>query len=135
AFGLGEPSDRLAAAGVQVAVWPRLAGVGPRIARRGDRWIVAAGTWLHDSGFGPGSEARLLEHDVPAERLAREIEGFFALVHGDARTATLITDPIASHQVALRDGDGAAAAAGSALLLQALEGAPRLDPIGAQELL
>src|SRR5690606_41060435 len=35
AFGLGEPSDRLAAAGVQVAVWPRLAGDGPRIARRG----------------------------------------------------------------------------------------------------
>ncbi|MBI3775594.1 MAG: hypothetical protein HY273_08575, partial [Gammaproteobacteria bacterium] len=51
-------------------------------------WLLAVGTWCHADGYSSGAEGRLLQRylEVGAQRLGRELEGFFNVVIGDART-------------------------------------------------
>jgi len=69
-------------------------------------------------------------------QLARELEGFFVLVFGDARTCevTVLTDIIGSCHCFRRSFAGAIALSGSSLLLASMEDY-KLDYVGCQEFL
>jgi asparagine synthase (glutamine-hydrolysing) len=101
-----------------------------------DSWLVAIGTWFHESGYGSGAEYRLLKDylAVGPMRLATELEGFFILVIGDAgkQETVVITDLIASCHCYVRSCKNAIALSSSSLLLAALEDY-NLDPVGCQE--
>lgn len=101
-------------------------------------WLVAVGTWFHDQGYGVGHEARLLArlNEIGPDRLARELEGFFAIVTGEAATGevTVITDIAGTLHCYMRQLDGAVALSVSSLVLAAL-GEVTLDPVGCQEFL
>jgi hypothetical protein len=101
-------------------------------------WIVAVGTWFHADGYASGAESRLLQRFLTstAETVAREVEGFFVLIFGDARTREVIvvTDIVGSCHCFQRSLSGATVLSGSSLLLASLEGF-KLDWIGCQEFL
>jgi hypothetical protein len=101
-------------------------------------WLLAAGTWFHEQGFGSGDEGKLLTRylEVDALALARELDGFFCLVIGDGRTREIvvITDVAGSYHAYLRELPHGVVLSGSSLLLAAL--APSgLDALGCQEFL
>ena len=101
-------------------------------------WLQAAGSWFHDQGFNVGSEANLLNRylEVGADQLARELQGFFVILVGDARTkeTIIITDIIGSCHCYVRTFDKMTAFSGSSLLLAGLQECNH-DPVACQEFL
>jgi hypothetical protein len=99
-------------------------------------WILSTGTWFHSEGYSSGAESKLLQRylEVGATRLARELEGFFVLVFGDARTREIVvvTDIIGSGHCFQRRFDAGTVLSGSSLLLAALESC-KLDLTACQE--
>ncbi len=134
------PTRVVEMAGVRVASFARQNGSGTPIVTdlETGNWLLALGTWFHADGYGVGAEARLLARylDVGPARLGRELEGFFTVVLGDARTREMIvlTDVVGSCHCFARSWRQAVALSGSALLLAGLEECS-LDPIGCQEFL
>lgn len=63
-------------------------------------WILSLGTWFHSEGFCTGNEGMLLKRYLEAGNnvLAKELDGFFTLVIGDAGSEEIIilTDIIGS---------------------------------------
>ena len=101
-------------------------------------WLTAPGSWFHRNGFRSGDEARLLARylEVGAERLADELEGFFAIVIGDerAREVLVFTDIAGGYFVYARSWEHGTAVSSSSLALAGL--APvTLDRVGCQEFL
>ncbi|WP_298235076.1 hypothetical protein [uncultured Azohydromonas sp.] len=118
----------------------RMNGTGALIARDeacGD-WLIASGTWFHSSGLCSGDEQALLARvrSDGAARVARELEGFFAILHGDAATGsvTVIGDVAGSCHCYVRDIEGGVAISTSAACLAAL-GPASLDPVATAEFL
>ena len=101
-------------------------------------WLLAIGTWFHEDGYGVGSELRLLNRYlyIDAIRFAKELEGFFIIVIGDARTreTVVLTDLIGSCHGFMRSWKHGTVLSSSSLMLAAL-GDFRLDPVGCQEFL
>lgn len=101
-------------------------------------WLVAVGSWFHDAGYASGQEDRLLARlaQVGAKQLAREIEGFFVIVTGEAATrdVTVITDVAGTLHCYMRKLEGGTAISVSSLALAAL-GDVTLDTVGCQEFL
>lgn len=120
------------------ATFARINNSGAPIAHdlRTGSWLLAVGTWCHTNGYASGAEERLLQHylEVGPQRLARELEGFFNVVIGDARTreVLLITDVIGSCHAFMRTLPEGIALAGSSLLLAGLGGV-QLDAVACQE--
>src|SRR5262249_8815321 len=101
-------------------------------------WLLAVGTWFHTSGHVSGSESWLFARylEIDAGHLARELDGFFVLIFGDARNREVIvlTDIIGSCHCFRRCFPGSVALSGSSLLLASL-GDCKLDWTGCQEYL
>lgn len=101
-------------------------------------WLLTIGTWFHTEHYASGAEARLLARylEVGPERLSRELEGFFVVVVGDARTreTLVLTDVVGSCHGFMRAWKYGVALSGSSLLLASL-GDVRLDAIACQEFL
>jgi hypothetical protein len=101
-------------------------------------WLLVVGTWFHNDGHASGEEPWLLRRclEVEPALLARELEGFFVLIFGDARTreVVVVTDIIGSCHCFRRSFSDAIALSGSSLLLASL-GDCKLDWIGCQEFL
>ncbi len=122
------------------ASFPRQNGSGTPIVtdQTTGSWLVAIGTWFHTEGYGAGEESQALNRylEVGANRLARELEGFFVFVIGDARTreTIVLTDLIGSCHCFVRLWKNMVALSGSSLLLAGL-GDFNLDPVGCQEFL
>jgi hypothetical protein len=99
-------------------------------------WLLASGTWFHSEGYSSGSESQLLRHflETNGRGLGSELDGFFVLIFGDARTreVVVLTDIVGSchcFQRSFRDG---IALSGSSLILASLESC-RLDLVACQE--
>lgn len=137
---LGTPSKIQETEWVSAASFPRINGSGTPIVfdRETGSWLLAAGTWFHAAGYGSGAESTLLERYLTAGplRLSREIDGFFVVVIGDARTREIvvITDLVGSCHCFIRKSRLAIHLSGSSLLLAGLEEFS-LDPVGCQEFL
>ncbi len=123
-----------------VATFPRKNGSGTPVvvdAATGN-WLVAVGTWFHEAGYGSGQEEQLLKrfNEVGADQLARETEGFFAIVTGHAasREVTVIVDVVGTLHCYARTIDGTVALSASSLVLAALDDVT-LDAVGCQEFL
>jgi hypothetical protein len=123
-----------------VAVFPRLNGSQATIASdpRIGSWLFVIGTWFHRQGYANGDETRLLERylEVGGTQIGEELEGFFVVIVGDARTReiSVITDIVGSCQCFVRRTGGAIALSGSSLLLASLTPF-EMDEIGCQEYL
>lgn len=124
----------------RVAVSPRANGSGGRVVQdpRTDSWLAVAGTWFHGGGFASGEEERLLAEYLAggAERLARDLEGFFLLLIGDGRLRELIviTDLMGSRHGFVRELEQSAIVSTSLLPLVDLAPATP-DPRGCREFL
>lgn len=122
------------------ASFPRQNGSGTPVVSDPETgsWLVAIGTWFHTAGYQTGAESRLLSRylAVGADRLGRELEGFFVVVIGDARTreTIVLTDIVGSCHCYLRRTKHSIAFSSSSLLLAAL-GDFNLDSVGCQEFL
>jgi hypothetical protein len=101
-------------------------------------WLVAIGPWFHEAGYGSGQERRLLSRftEVGAERMARELEGFFVIATGDARQreVTIVTDVVGTLHCYTRQVPGGVAISISSLVVAGLAPAT-LDATGCQEFL
>jgi hypothetical protein len=101
-------------------------------------WLLGIGTWFHSDGHASGAESWLLRRylEMDTGLLARELEGFFVLIFGDARTREVIvlTDIVGSCHCFRRSFSGAIALSGSSLLLASLANC-KLDWVGCQEFL
>ena len=101
-------------------------------------WLLSSGTWFHSEGYASGSELRLLHRylETNALHLGGELEGFFVLLIGDARTreVVVVTDIIGSCHCFRRSLDEGVALSGSSLLLASL-GDCKLDSVACQEFL
>jgi hypothetical protein len=99
-------------------------------------WLLASGTWFDSEGYSSGSELQLLRRflDANGSALGRELEGFFVLIFGDARTreVVVLTDIIGSCQCFQRSFQDGIVLSGSSLLLASLESC-RLDLTACQE--
>ena len=99
-------------------------------------WLAALGTCFHQSGNSRTDY--LLERYLlcGAEPLARELNGFFVVVVGDAtkREVTVITDIVGSLHFYYRSLSVGAVLSTSSLVLSRL-GNTTLDPVGCQEFL
>jgi hypothetical protein len=139
-LGLSRTGDSLETPGALVASFPRKNGSGSPVVRdpESGSWLVGIGTWFHQDGYAGGAEDRLLARYLEAgsAALGRELEGFFLLAIGDARSreAIVITDVIGSCHGFVRQLPAGLALSGSSLLLAAL-GESSLDPVAAQEFL
>ncbi|MDH5564486.1 MAG: hypothetical protein OEY91_12800, partial [Nitrospirota bacterium] len=132
------PSEQIESDWACVATFPRMNGsLCPLILDKesGD-WLLVSGTWFHQEGWGCGNEQRLLGRlqSGGLKNLAHELEGFFVLVYGDARTQeiSVVTDVIGSCHAFHRLGNGVVAVSGSSLLLASLASFS-LDSIASQE--
>jgi hypothetical protein len=98
----GKPNGLVETDWVKAISYARLNGSGASITEdpESKSWLITTGTWFHSDGFASGDESRLLARIISCgpERTAKELEGFFVLVYGDARTreVIVITDVIAS---------------------------------------
>jgi hypothetical protein len=99
-------------------------------------WLLSTGTWFHNDGYSSGSESRLLQRyfEIGAKRLARELEGFFVLILGDAETreVLVLTDLVGSCHCFQRSLGDTIVLSGSSLLLASLD-VCHLDSVGCQE--
>jgi hypothetical protein len=120
------------------ASFPRYNGSGGTLVSdpKTGSWILSTGTWFHAEGYASGAESKLLQRylEVGAARLAQELEGFFVLVFGDARTCevVVVTDIIGSCHCFQRIFDAGTVLSGSSLLLAALDDC-KLDLTACQE--
>ncbi|HYQ88065.1 MAG TPA: hypothetical protein VEU09_00385 [Candidatus Binatia bacterium] len=134
------PSGTLETEWASVATFARRNGSGAPVVSDAvtETWLIGLGTWFHGQSLKSGDEARLLQRylEVGGEELARELEGFFAIVVGDARSreVLVITDLIGSYHCYARVLDEGTALSNSSLALAAL-GPTHLDPVGCQEFL
>lgn len=134
------PSRIVEVEGVHAASFSRQNGSGTPIVTDPETgsWLLAIGTWFHTEGYGAGAESQALNRylEVGANRLARELEGFFVFVIGDARTreTIVLTDLVGSCHCFIRSWGNIVALSGSSLLLAGL-GDFNLDPVGCQEFL
>ncbi|MCI0337014.1 MAG: hypothetical protein L0226_05530 [Acidobacteria bacterium] len=125
---------------VRAASFARRNGSGSPIAEDPETssWLLAAGTWFHPDSFASGDELRLLARiiSVGPELIARELEGFFVIVYGDARAqeVIVITDVIGSRHCFFRRIDRCSALSTSSLVLAALAECS-LDVVGCEEFL
>lgn len=101
-------------------------------------WLLSTGTWFHSEGYASGAESALLRRylETDAARLGRELEGFFVVIVGDARTreVVVLTDIVGSCQCFRRSLREGIVLSGSSLLLASL-GDCKLDRVGCQEFL
>jgi len=101
-------------------------------------WLLSSGTWFHNEGYASGSELRLLRRylETNALQLGRELEGFFVLMIGDARTreVVMLTDIIGSCHCFRRSLEEGVVLSGSSLLLASLRNG-ELDSVACQEFL
>jgi asparagine synthase (glutamine-hydrolysing) len=99
-------------------------------------WLAALGTWFHDSGAADASY--LLERYLSdgAERFALEVNGFFAIVAGNATTrqVVVLTDVVGSLHLYCRQLPFGVAISTSSIALARLSEVT-LDPIGCKEFL
>jgi len=99
-------------------------------------WLLSIGTWFHRDGYSSGAEPKLLRRylTVGAPHLGLELEGFFILIFGDARSREVVvmTDIIGSCHCFQRSFGGGIVLSGSSLVLAALENC-NLDLTGCQE--
>jgi asparagine synthase (glutamine-hydrolysing) len=135
-----EPALTMEVDSCRVASFPRADGTPTPLVQdeRTGRWLVAGGTWFHQNGAASGEESELLlRYDAAgAEALASELEGFFCIVIGDARSqnVVVITDIVGSFHVFVRQFNGLVTLSGSSLLLAGLDPCT-LDGTGCQEFL
>jgi hypothetical protein len=122
------------------ASFPRLNGSASQIAvdkRTGD-WLLTSGTWFHPNVLASDRERALLHRyqEVGVQRLVHEMEGFFVVVIGDARSGTtyVITDLVGSCHAFWRQLPAAVLLSSSSLLLAGQE-QPVLDTLAWQEFL
>jgi hypothetical protein len=123
-----------------VFVVPRANGTGGVIAQDsacGD-WLMAAGTWFHSSGMCSGDEQALLARvrSDGVARVARELEGFFVILHGNAaaHSVTVVGDVAGSCHCYVREIEDGVAISSSAACLAAL-GPASLDAVATAEFL
>jgi asparagine synthase (glutamine-hydrolysing) len=122
------------------ATFPRRNGSGGRLVcdEATGSWLLTTGTWFHEGGYASGAEEALLHRflEVGAERLGRELEGFFVVVVGDGRTREVValTDVVGSCHCFVRTWDDVVTLSSSSFVLAALE-EPTLDPVACQEFL
>lgn len=134
------PSATLETDFAQVASFARLNGSGTPVLHdpQTGNWLVAIGTWFHDHGHGPGEERALLQRfgEVGADRLADELEGFFAIAAGNEATGEVhvIVDVVGTLHCYVRQFDDAIVVSASSLVLAGLD-AVTLDSVGCQEFL
>lgn len=134
------PNNEIQTPWSYAASYPRVNGSGPPmvIDQASQCWLLATGTWLHMDNFQVGDEAKLLDRylAVGANQLGKELDGFFAIIIGDARTKTthVITDLIGSCHVFNRANPEGQYLSGSSLVLASL-GGYELDTIACQEYL
>jgi hypothetical protein len=134
------PNESLENEWSMAAAFTRQNGSGGKVVVDSEtgNWLLASGTWFHNDGYSSGKETRLLRRffEVGAERLAGELEGFFVLICGDARTreVVVITDIVGSCHCFQRPFDDAIVLSGSSLLLASLE-EWHLDLVACQEFL
>ena len=134
------PSHQLEMDWVCTASFPRRNGSGTPIVvdPATGCWLQAIGTWFHAQGYATGAEARLLNRylEIDPRQLGRELEGFFVIVIGDARSreVIVITDIVGSCHGFARTCEEGVALSGSSLVLAGLKNF-KLDPIGCQEFL
>jgi len=101
-------------------------------------WLLVSGTWFHREGWGSRQESRLLARlqEIGLKKVAQEIEGFFVLVYGSARSkeVSVATDIIGSCHAFQRIAPEFSAISGSSIILAGLS-AFHLDSIACQEFL
>jgi len=123
-----------------VLAFRRRNGSCPDFARSvsGDKWLLVAGTCFSRCGVAADSATALLARyeEIGASALARELEGFFAVVIGDAanRDLLVISDIVGSFHCYWREIEDGFAISGSSLLLGAL-GPSTPDPVACAEFL
>jgi asparagine synthase (glutamine-hydrolysing) len=134
------PSATIETDWASIATFARLNGSGTPVlsdAATGS-WLIGLGTWFHRDGLQSGEEARLLQRylEVGSDGLARELEGFFAIVIGDGRSREVftVTDIVGSCHCYARSWANGKALSNSSFALAALE-KTSLDPVGCQEFL
>jgi asparagine synthase (glutamine-hydrolysing) len=103
-----------------------------------NNWLLTVGAWFHDHGYAAGHEAQLLGRitEVGGERAARELEGFFLIVFGDAgaRELVVITDLVGSRHCYVRSFGQIKVLSTSSLLSAGLADC-RIDSISCREFL
>ena len=90
-------------------------------------WLMAAGSWFHQNGYGAGDEKWLLRRAVEKTitRVASGLEGFFVIVFCDARSREVfvVTDLMGGRHCFMRVLRDCVALSTSSLLLAALDDA------------
>jgi hypothetical protein len=136
----GKPNGLVEADWVRAATYARQNGSGAPIVEDSEtgNWLLVAGTWFHSDGYASGDEQRLLARVISfgPERVARELEGFFVIVYGDAKSREVIavTDVIASRHCFFRTIGNCRAISTSSLLLAGLAECS-LELLGCEEYL
>jgi hypothetical protein len=132
------PDSSISNAWSFAASYRRLNGSGASIVQDAETgsWLAVAGTFFHQSGNN--QPEYLLEQFlvVGAHGLARNLDGFFAVIAGDARSREIvvITDIIGSLHCYYRPFSAGVALSTSSLVLAQLD-TVSLDVIGCQEFL
>ena len=120
------------------ALYPRISKAGQPITIDKDTgcWLIALGTWFHQSRNGRNDYLLKRYLAAGAAVLACELDGFFVVVIGDAgrREVVVITDIVGSLHFYCRQLPQGMALSTSSLLLSRLA-AVTLDPVGCQEFL
>ena len=133
-----EPDSTISGDWSFAASYRRLNGTGASVALdpKTGSWLAVLGTLFHRSANN--SAGFLLEQyvTVGAQRLARDLDGFFAVIAGDAasREIVVITDVMGSLHFYHRQLVSGTALSNSSLLLAQLDAAS-LDAVGCQEFL
>lgn len=139
-LGLGTPNGEFGSEWLKIVHFPRVHGQSNAITSdpKTGCAVITSGTWFHRDGFASGSEQLLLERylKVGAERLANELEGYFAIAIAEARTLELylITDIIGSYHLFWRTLPAGILISGSSRLLGRLR-PTSLDALAIQEFL
>ncbi len=134
------PSATIESDWASVASFPRMNGSGAPVISNASTgsWLIGLGTWFHRQGLRNGDEAPLLQRYLEAgvEELARDLEGFFAIVIGDGRSreVLVVTDIVGSCHCFARPWEHGTAISSSSFVLATLA-RTGLDPVGCQEFL
>ena len=140
ALDLGCPNGVVQTNWAQAATFPRKNGSGSAVVTdvKTGSWLLSIGTWFHPQESRLVPTAFLLDRylDIGGLQLAKELEGFFVIVIGDARTRKIIvlTDLIGSCHAFVRIYDSMIVLSGSSLLAAGM-GDTVLDSTGCQEFL
>src|SRR5271166_329824 len=104
------------------------------IDRETESWLAILGTWFHNSGASRPESILQQYLSVGPERLARELDGFYAVIISDKRTreTVVITDVVGSLHLYVRQFRDAVALSTSSLILASLDDVT-LDAVGCQE--